>query len=106
MSNFKKLQNLTRVPTLFKKQIRRASKTTFIYPNNMAIRVVKDDLHNELLGKFDYLYSTSANLSGEQYNEDFAKSSADIIIEPKEGFCEKKASKIFKISKSKIKRVR
>ena len=51
VSNFKKLQNLTRVPQRYKQYIRRAKKTTFIYPNTKAIRVVHDSLHNELLEK-------------------------------------------------------
>ena len=65
-----------------------------------------DSLHNELLEKFDYLYSTSANLSGENYNEEFAKNSADIIIETKNGFNEKESSRIIKIGKNKLVKIR
>ncbi len=65
-----------------------------------------DSLHNELLEKFDYLYSTSANLSGENYNEGFAKQNADVVIEPSCGFSENEPSKIIKVGKNRLKRVR
>ena len=43
VSKFKNLQNFSRVPKKYKNLIRRSKKTTFIYPNLKAIRVVKDD---------------------------------------------------------------
>ncbi|MEY4504193.1 MAG: threonylcarbamoyl-AMP synthase TsaC [Pseudomonadota bacterium] len=106
ISSLAKLQKLTRVPQKYKSLVRRASKTTFIYPNKNAIRVVKDSLHNELLDKFDFLYSTSANESGKNYDEDFAKNSADIIIESADDFCETTPSKIYRLSKNKIQKIR
>ncbi len=100
------LKNFTRVPDKFKKQIRRAKKTTFIYPNGNSYRVVKDERHLEFLQKFKWMYSTSANLSGEKFDKKWAFKMSDIIVEDKEGFFEGEASSIFKINNYKIKRVR
>ena len=59
VSDLEKLKKLTRVPKKHKKLVRRSVKTTFIYPDNEAIRVVKDEKHKKLLHPFDFLYSTS-----------------------------------------------
>ena len=60
----------------------------------------------EFLKKFRWMYSTSANLHGENFNEQWARKTADIIVEDKKGLFEGKPSKIYKLSKNKIKRVR
>ena len=100
------LKNFTRVPEKFKKQIRRAKKTTFIYPKGESFRIVKDKRHLEFLQKFKWMYSTSANLSGEKFDKKWAVKMADIIVEDKEGFFEGEASRIYKINNFSIKRVR
>jgi len=61
VDTFKKQKKLARTPKKFRALVRRSKKTTFLYPNKKAIRVVNDNLHNQLLKKFDFLYSTSAN---------------------------------------------
>jgi tRNA A37 threonylcarbamoyladenosine synthetase subunit TsaC/SUA5/YrdC len=94
------------VPRAYKKRVRRAKKTTFIYPNKESFRVVKDKRHLEFLKKFSWMYSTSANKTGESFDEKWAREIADVIVEDKNGFFEKEASKIYKLGRKKIKRIR
>ena len=47
VSKFRNLQNFSRIPKKYKNLIRRSKKTTFIYPNSQAIRVVKDHPHTK-----------------------------------------------------------
>ncbi|MBK2000541.1 Sua5 YciO YrdC YwlC family protein [Campylobacter sp. RM10532] len=89
------LQNLTRVPKGFKNLVRRAKKTTFIYPNHQAIRIVKDCKHAEFLSQNGFFYSSSANQHGKKFDEIWAKSVADVILD--QFFFESTPSKILKI---------
>ncbi|MBE3022973.1 Sua5 YciO YrdC YwlC family protein [Campylobacter sp. RM13119] len=103
-AKFATLQNLTRVPNKFKNMVRRSKKTTFLYPNLKAIRVVKDGEHAKFLDMHSWLYSTSANRHGENFDEIWARNVADIVVD--ERFYQTKGSKIYKISKTNIKRIR
>jgi len=105
-SRFSTLKNLARVPKRFKKQIRRSKKTTFIYPNKKAIRVVTSHPHRNFLKRFDYLYSTSANKTNESFSYDFASEKADIIVEDFQSFSETKPSSLIKLSKKIKKKLR
>ena len=98
------LKNLARVPAKFKNLVRRARKTTFLYPNAKAVRVVKGCAHEEFLSKFDWLYSSSANLNGQSFDEEWAKAAADQVVD--QNFSQNASSKIYKISKTKILRIR
>ena len=49
VDSFSTLKTFTRVTKNHRKTIRRASKTTFAYPNGLAIRVVKEDEHLRFL---------------------------------------------------------
>ncbi|NLY04272.1 MAG: Sua5 YciO YrdC YwlC family protein [Campylobacter sp.] len=93
-----------RVPKKFKNSVRRLRKTTFIYPNSKSIRVVKECEHVKFLDKMGDMYSTSANLSGMKFDEEWARSVADEI--EGEDFKEGESSKIYKISRSKIRKIR
>lgn len=104
VSKFKNLQNFSRIPKKYKNLIRRSKKTTFIYPNLKAIRVVKDHPHTKLLDKLEWVYSTSANLHKKEFDIEFAKGKADVIVDYK--FTPAPASKIYKISKTNIRRIR
>lgn len=98
------LQSFTRVPTAHKKRLRRASKSTFIFPNGMSYRVIRDRHHLLLLSRLKWAYTTSANLSGHGYDEGFARQKADIIIKPLRH--NNKASSVYKLGQTTIKRVR
>lgn len=104
VSSCKKLKAISRVPKRFKNLVRKSQKTTLIYPNNNSIRLVKDGRHELFLNQFDFLYSTSANITGKSFDENYARSVADEIVD--ETLHEKEPSKIYKISKTTIKKVR
>ena len=98
------LKEFVRVPKNFRKIVRRAKKTTFIYPNKDSFRVVKDENHLRFLKKFKWMYSTSANLHKQKFDKNWAFSVADVIVGSE--FKEGKASTIIKIGKRKCKKLR
>jgi tRNA A37 threonylcarbamoyladenosine synthetase subunit TsaC/SUA5/YrdC len=104
--SLKTLKQFTRVPDKFKNRVRRSKKTTFIYPNKKSFRVVRDESHLEFLKKFKWMYSTSANLTGEKFDKKWADLKVDIVVEDKRGLFEGKPSKIYKLSRNKIKKIR
>ena len=106
VDSLKTLKKFVRVPNRYKKQIRRAKKTTFIYPNGESFRVVKNKKHLEFLKKFKWMYSTSANLTGKKFDKEWAISKADVVVENKDGLFEGESSKIYKINNIKIKKIR
>jgi len=104
VNSLQTLKTFTRVPSKHKNRVRRSHKTTFILPNTHSYRVIKNSHHLLLINRLQWAYTTSANLSYQDYDETFAKKYADVIIEPlKEN---KEASRIFKLGKSTIKRIR
>lgn len=107
VDSFKTLQKYTRVPKKYRKQVRKSSLTTFIYPNEKSFRVIKkEDNFYDFIHKFGILYSTSANKTSKNFEKEFALSSADIIVEDKNNFFESSASKIIKLSKASLKHIR
>ena len=103
---FKEAIKDIRVPKRFKKLIRKANKTTFIYPDNIARRVVKEGNYQKFLEKFKWMYSTSANISGKDIDIKWAKEKADVIVFSEGGFKANSVSKIFKITKKKLLSIR
>ncbi len=106
IDSLKTLQEFTRVPKKFKNRVRRSNRTTFIYPNGEALRVVKDEEHLEFLKKLRWAYSSSANLTKKTFDEKYAKQKADIIVEDSRGFFESKPSKMIKINRQKARKLR
>ncbi len=98
------LKEFVRIPKNFRKIVRRAKKTTFIYPNKDSFRVVKDENHLRFLKKFKWMYSTSSNLHKQKFDKNWAFSVADVIVGSE--FKEGKASTIIKIGKRKCKKLR
>jgi len=106
VDSFKTLKIFTRIPKKYKKFIRKAKKTTIVYPKNIAIRVVKDKEHLKFLKKIKWVYSTSSNKAGEDFKRDFAKEKADVIIYNKLDFDEKNPSMIVKCGRISKRRLR
>lgn len=104
VNSLQTLQMFTRVPNNYKKEVRRAKRTTFIMPNGQSFRLIRDKHHLLLLNRIQWAYTTSANLSGSTYDESFAKSVADIDITPLKST--QQASTILKIGKRKQQRIR
>jgi len=99
------LKKFTRIPNIHKSRLRRADKTTFIINSKHSYRIVKNSKHLLLLDRLEWSYSTSANLSGEEYDEKFALSYADILVSfPK--YKDTDPSKIYKLGKSKLIKLR
>lgn len=98
------LKIFTRVPRIHKNRVRRSHKTTFIMPIGQSYRVIQDKHHLLLLDRLKWAYTSSANLSNESYDENFAKKMADVIIEPLKEATQ--ASHIFKLGKHTLKRIR
>lgn len=105
-ASFKVLKKLVRVPQKHKIRVRRSKKTTFAYTQEKAIRIVKDEKHAKFVKPFGWFYSTSANEKSKSYSKEFAFSKSDIIVEDINGLYEGESSRIFRLYKNKIKRLR
>lgn len=104
LSKFITLKKFARVPPKFRNLARRAKKTTLIYPNKKAIRVVKSGDYAKFLDEIGWCYSSSANPHGVEFDMEFARSKADIILGA--NFISQKPSRILKLSRNSIKKVR
>ena len=93
-----------RVPKKFRRKVRLAKKSTFILSKEYSFRVIKDKRHKLLIDRLGWAYTTSANLSGKEYNESYAYKQADIIVYPLT--IPQTPSLIYKLGKQKQKRVR
>jgi len=105
-ASFKTLKTLARVPKVHAKRIRRSKKTTFVYANNKAVRVVKEPRHAKFVKPHRWFYSTSANERSLSYDKHFAYAKSDIIVEDSHGLYEGEASTIYRLCHKKIKRLR
>ena len=104
--SFKVLKEIIRVPKAHRNRVRRARRTTFAYTNDIGVRVVKDERHIRFIKPFKWFYSTSANERSLAYEQDFAFSNSDIIVEDLKGLYEGESSKIYRLGRSKIQRLR
>jgi len=98
------LNTLTRVPQKHKNRVRRAKITTFIMGNGQSYRVIRDKHHLLLLNRLKWAYTTSANLSDQDYDEVFTKKMADVIIEPLR--TTKASSSIYKLGEKTARKIR
>jgi tRNA A37 threonylcarbamoyladenosine synthetase subunit TsaC/SUA5/YrdC len=100
VDSFKTLKQNTRIPNRFKNKIRRSKKTTFIYPNGDSYRVVfSDNQHHNFIKKVKKMYSTSANITKQNFEEEFAKDNSDIDVVCQKNYFEGKPSTIIKLHK-------
>ena len=97
---------LPRIPKKYRKRVRKTPNNNTYVIKNEAYRVITESHHKEFLKKFKWMYSSSANESGKNFEETFAIKNADILVIDKRGYFESEPSKIFKISKNKIKKIR
>lgn len=99
-------KQFVRTPVKFKKIVRRARKTTFIYPNKKAVRVVCENNHRFFLKRFGFMYSSSANANKHSFILSYAVRTTDVIVEDAGGFHEKSASSIYQLGKHIQKKLR
>ena len=105
VNSLKTLQEFSRVPNRHKNRVRRSKRTTFIMPNTLSFRVIKDCEHSLLLDRLKWAYSSSANLSGYEYDDKYARDVAEVIVGSANSH-NRKASRIYILSNSSIKLVR
>ena len=104
--SFETLKNSgIRVPKKYKKLVRNTKKTTFILKNN-SFRVAHLKLDSSFIRKLHWTFSTSANESTKNFEQDFCQSKADIIIEDYRGLSETNPSTIYKLGQRKKRRLR
>ncbi|WP_104753718.1 L-threonylcarbamoyladenylate synthase [Helicobacter salomonis] len=96
-----------RVPQIHRNFVRR-SRASCIYPLTppRGYRVVKDTHVQDFLRFFGVLYSTSANLSGMEFDADWARTTTPLLIEDKRGIYRSPPSAIFKLSRTRKRRLR
>ncbi|MEW5832305.1 MAG: hypothetical protein AB1763_05660 [Campylobacterota bacterium] len=94
-----------RVPLFHRRRVRHARKTTFIV-KNQAFRYVTDAEHARLIDRHGWFYSTSANASGASFDPDFCRSRADRIVEDARGLSEQPSSKIYRLGRNRLRRIR
>lgn len=99
------LKNAIRIPSSHRHRVRYSKKTTFVV-KNQAFRLVQEGQHSNLIHPYGWLYSTSANESGKNYNSEFCKSVCDWIIEDERGLHEAPSSKIYQLTQTRVKRLR
>ena len=105
VDSLRTLQNFSRVPSKYKNRVRRSKQTTFVMPNGLSFRVVKETKHNLLLDRIGWVYTSSANLSGFEYDEVYAREATEVIIDFPY-YNDKEASKIYYLGKDRIKSIR
>lgn len=99
------LKTFARVPIAHRNLIRRAQKTTFIYPNGEAIRVIFGE-HRAFFAKLKWAFSTSANPSGARFDKAWACDQAGAIVTDGRGLFEAAPSKMYRLGKMRAKKVR
>ncbi|KIM06599.1 MAG: Sua5 YciO YrdC YwlC family protein [Sulfurovum sp. FS08-3] len=105
LPSFKALKSRTRIPNAHKNLVRRAKKTSFVI-QGISYRIIKNHPHTLLLERLGWAYTTSANLSGQSYDETFAKNHADVIVSFPKHSSLQHASKIYQLTPYAIKKIR
>lgn len=102
VDSFASLKRRVRVPNSHKNLVRRSKKSTFIYANGESYRVAK-----ELPFVDDKpLFTTSANLAKERFDEAWAKSVSDVWITTPSGFIESKPSDLIRLGRKTKQQIR
>lgn len=101
------LKKNTRVPNKYKKMVRKSKNTTFIYPNGESFRLINRSSHfYDFIKKFNILYSSSANETKKVFDYEYTYNASDIVVMDKNGFFESIPSRLYKVSKKRLKRLR
>lgn len=106
LASLRELQACGRVPKAHRKTVRRARRTTFVYPDGVARRLVDSGEYAVLLHRQGPLHSTSANRSGHGFDEEWASRVCDVILFTPAGFAQNAPSSIFTMGKWKVTQLR
>ncbi len=104
-ASFSDFKKEGRIPAAFRRHVRRSEKTTYVVKSK-AFRIVAEGSYHLFLRPFGWAYSTSANASGATFDEHFARTHADLVVEDYRGFVETEPSRICKINHRKQQRIR
>lgn len=108
--NLATLKMLSRVPNTHKNRVRksllRVRKTTFIFPNGNAIRLVTQPKQQRVLQLFGALFSSSANAHKANFRREYAIAKSDIIVLDKRDLFQSTPSHILQLGIKKIRKVR
>ena len=94
-----------RIPNAFKHHVRSSIATSYVVKTK-AFRITHDPIHRYIVKQYGWLYSTSANISGQPFNREFAERNADIVIEDNYGLHECPPSTIIKLGSKKKEKLR
>jgi len=94
-----------RIPARFKREARRAKKTTFVVKRT-AFRIVPEGPYHALLKPYGWLYSTSANAAGSRYDAGYAFERAAVVVEDERGLFEDVPSAIYRLNNTVKRRIR
>lgn len=106
LGSFRELDRECRVRKIMRKRVRASKKTTFVYGDGIARRVVAEGAYRTFLKRFGWSFSTSANKSGRLFDREWAEGVSDAVVYDPEGFCETSASSIYKLGKTRVKKLR
>ncbi len=106
LPSLRTLKSFVRVPQKHKNRVRRAKRSTFVFPNGYSYRIIREKQHLSLIQELGWAYTTSANLSGKDFDKIFASDVADIIVKYPSHQGNRSASSIFKLNNFKLLRVR
>jgi len=106
LASLKELYVQTRIPKFARKTVRNAVKSTFIYQDGEARRVVSGGEYGFFLERFGTHYSTSANPSGGRFDPVWAEAAADVVVTTPEGFGEHAASSIYRLTRRSLTQLR
>ncbi|WP_345969541.1 hypothetical protein WCX72_09395 [Sulfurimonas sp. HSL1-6] len=104
-ASMKAYKQTGRIPGRFKREVRRSVKTTYLV-GGQAFRIVPEGSYHQLLRPYGWLYSTSANAAGGQYEPAYAAETADVLIEDARGLYEDTPSTIYQLNHCKKRRIR
>ena len=105
VGSFRTLQRFARVPAAHKNRVRRMKKTTFVFGKSESCRVIAGD-HRHFFERIGWAFTTSANPTGGAFGEAWAKDRSDLWVLTPKGFCEYPASRLLKLGKTRLKKLR
>ncbi len=105
LPSLRALKRRTRIPLHHRNRVRRARRTTFVFPDGRSWRIIHDLRHRRLIEELGWAYTTSANRSGERYDEAWARAMADVVIEPL-NMADSPPSTILKLGRKCVRRIR
>lgn len=83
--SLRSLSAIARVSSAYKMVVRRSAyskkRITFLYPNSLAARVISSSAHTAFLKDLGWAFSSSANLHGEKFDENWARNVADEVVD-------------------------